>query len=96
MSHTAKVFLDGRQIAAHYNAYTAFSAVVRGVKEGEHTLEIIADNRFSQESALHVANDYMSYGGVSRPVVPEQVGDCFLEFVHVIPRRKGNMWRGMT
>lgn len=96
VSHTAKVFLDGRQIAAHYNAYTAFSAIVRGVKEGEHTLEIIADNHFSEESALHVANDYMSYGGVSRPVVPEQVGDCFLEYVHVIPRRKGNMWRAQV
>ena len=68
VSHTATVYLDGEQIAAHYNAYTAFQAVVKDVPAGEHTLAIVADNRFSEQSALHVPNDYMSYGGISRPM----------------------------
>ncbi len=92
VSHTATVLLDGRQIAEHYNAYTAFSAVVQDVPFGLHRLEIIADNRFSEKSALHVPNDYMSYGGVSRPVVWEQVGGSFIEYVHVTPYFKEGLW----
>ena len=50
VSHTAKVYVDDMLIAEHYNAYTPFSAVVQGLKRGEHTLAIVADNRFSEPS----------------------------------------------
>ncbi|MDE5894249.1 MAG: hypothetical protein K2H45_15145 [Acetatifactor sp.] len=92
VSHTATVLLDGRCIAEHYNAYTAFSTVVPAVPAGIHTLEIIADNRFSEKSALHVPNDYMSYGGVTRPVVLEQVADAYIEQVHVTPSFREGCW----
>jgi hypothetical protein len=46
VSHTVTVYLDGREIAHHYNAYTPFSAVVADLQPGEHRLEIKADNRF--------------------------------------------------
>lgn len=92
VSHTATVWLDGEQIAAHYNAYTAFHAVAKDVPAGEHTLAIVADNRFSEQSALHVPNDYMSYGGISRPVVLEQIGDAFIEYVHVTPAKIDGVW----
>ena len=92
VSHTATVWLDGEQIAAHYNAYTAFHAVAKDVPAGEHTLAIVADNRFSEQSALHVPNDYMAYGGISRPVVLEQIGDAFIEYVHVTPAKKDGVW----
>lgn len=92
VSHTATVWLDGEQIAAHYNAYTAFHAVEKDVPAGGHTLAIVADNRFSEQSALHVPNDYMSYGGISRPVVLEQIGDAFIEYVHVTPAKKDGVW----
>lgn len=92
VSHTATVLLDGRCIAEHYNAYTAFCAVVPAAPAGIHTLEIIADNRFSKKSALHVPNDYMSYGGISRPVVCEQVGSSFIEYIHVTPFFQKGLW----
>lgn len=92
VSHTATVWLDGEQIAAHYNAYTAFQAVVKDVPAGGHTLAIVADNRFSKQSALHVPNDYMSYGGISRPVVLEQIGDAFIEYIHVTPAKIDGVW----
>ena len=92
VSHTATVRFDGRKIAAHYNAYTAFDAVLQDVAAGEHTLEIVADNRFSAESALHVPNDYMSYGGVTRPVVLEQLGAAYIRSVYVTPSCNGGIW----
>ena len=92
VSHTAKVYVDGKLIAEHYNAYIPFSAVVQGLSRGEHTLAIVADNRFSDISALHVPNDYMSYGGVTRPDAVEEVADVYLERVHVTPSFDGTHW----
>lgn len=92
VSHTAAIWLDGKEIAQHYNAYTSFSVIIRNLPEGIHTLEIKADNRFSGESALHVPNDYMSYGGISRPIVLEQLNNLYVEYVHVTPFWKGNKW----
>ena len=71
VSHTATVLVDGREVARHYNAYTIFEAIVKDLEPGVHTLEVIVDNSFSEESALHVPNDHQSYGGSSRPAVLE-------------------------
>lgn len=92
VSFTAEVYFDGKKIASHYNAYTAFSAVVRNADAGIHTLTIVADNRFSPQSALHVPNDYMSYGGINRPVVVEHIQNAFLTHLHIVPRRRGSTW----
>ena len=67
VSHTADVFVDGEKVAHHYNAYTPFEVLLRNLSDGKHKLEVIADNRFSEASALHISNDYRSYGGISRP-----------------------------
>ena len=93
VSHTAEVYLDGNKIAGHYNAYTIFDAVCRNISYGEHVLTIKADNRFSEKSALHIPNDYMSYGGVSRPVVLEEIEDVYIKNVHVTPYKGGDMWK---
>jgi len=92
VSHTARVYLDGQQIARHYNAYTPFSTIVRDVAPGEHRLTVVADNRFSDDSALHVPNDYMSYGGVSRPVVLEQLGKVYIKYMHITPFTREGSW----
>lgn len=93
VSHTANVYLDGVLIREHYNAYTPFSVLVKDVPKGEHTLSIVADNRFSPESALHVPNDYMTYGGITRPVAVEEVNDCYLERIHITPVPENGRWR---
>ena len=92
VSHTAQVWLDDREIASHYNAYTPFSAVVKGLAEGKHHLKVIADNSFGPQSALHIPNDYQSYGGITRPVVLEEIPDVYLSRLHVTPVRKEGEW----
>lgn len=94
VSHTADVFLDGVKIAHHYNAYTAFSTVVKDVKRGSHRLTVEVDNSFSEASSLHVPNDYYTYGGLNRTVVLEEVPDAFIENIHFTPYRKNNQWAG--
>ena len=92
VSHTAEVCLDGKTVGEHYNAYTPFSIVLKGVAEGSHLLEVYADNSFSEKSALHVPNDYMSYGGITRGVVLERLEDAFIESIHAIPKREEKGW----
>lgn len=94
ISHTATIYVDGEQIASHYNAYTPFHVVLPDLSRGEHCLEVIADNSFSPESALHIPNDYQSYGGISRAVVCEEVSDTYIQWIHFTPLRKENGWHG--
>lgn len=93
VAHTATVFLDGQLLGNHYNAYTAFSFVQKNLDSGRHVLQIKADNRFHEGSALHVPNDYMSYGGISRPVTLEQLQDIYIDYLHVTPFYKEGQWQ---
>ena len=68
VSHTARVFLDGREIGGHHNAYTPFTLDAGRVTAGEHELLVHISNEHGEISALHVPNDYYNYGGISRPV----------------------------
>ena len=92
VSHTAEVFLDGRSIGTHYNAYTPFDFVVKHVGRGRHMLRVTADNSCHPHSSLHVVNDYYNYGGISRPVTAETLGDCWVKRIHVTPARKHGIW----
>ena len=92
VSHTAQVYVDGEPVAEHYNAYTPFSAVVRGLPAGEHTLKVYVDNSFGPDSALHVPNDYQTYGGITRPVVLEELGGQYLSRLQVTPFLREGSW----
>lgn len=92
VSHTAIILVDGNEVGSHYNAYTPFTVLVKNLASGVHKLEVIADNRFSEKSALHVPNDYMSYGGISRGVAVEELEDAYIEFLHAVPRKTENGW----
>lgn len=92
VSHTADVFWDGEKIAHHYNAFTPFDVIIPDASAGVHTLSVIADNRYTEDSALHVANDYHSYGGITRPVAMEQLGEAYIRYIHVTPIRYTDGW----
>lgn len=93
VSHTARVCLDGREIGSHYNAYTPFAVAVTDVMAGRHLLEVYADNTFGEASALHIPNDYMSYGGISRGVLLEELTDTYIEYIHAVPVMEKDGWK---
>ncbi len=92
VSHTCKVFLDSEELGEHYNAFSAFSLIAPGVTPGEHTLEVLVDNSFSERSMLHRENDYFTYGGIIRPVWMEWVPDQFIERLEFEPRLSEEQW----
>lgn len=94
ISHTAAVYLDGVKIVEHYNAFTPFETLVTDTEAGLHKLSIEVDNSFNEESALHVVNDYFTYGGINRPVIIEEVKEIFIERVHFTPYQQEGKWYG--
>ena len=92
VSFRAKVWLDNALLCEHYGAYTGFEALVMNVPQGVHTLRVEADNRFGEDSALHVPNDYYSYGGINRPVLIEQLGAAYITGMQVTPKQMDGVW----
>ena len=74
-----------KKLVHHYNAFTPFSAIAKNVQAGVHELKVYVDNRFTPESALHVPNDYYTYGGITRPVAVEQLKDVYIKNVQFEP-----------
>ncbi len=89
VSHTARVGWDGETVGGHYNAFTGFDVVLLHVPVGEHTLTVEVDDSFSEASALHIPNDYYTYGGISRPVELHRVGGAYLENMAFHALRQG-------
>ena len=93
VSFRARVLLDGEEIVRHYGAYTAFDVVLRDLPPKAYTLTVEVDNHFAEDSALHVPNDYYSYGGITRPVTLEQLGNVYVKQLHVTPIRTAEGWQ---
>lgn len=79
------MFVDGVKVGRHYNAYTPFTLLVPNVRVGTHTIKVEVDNSFNEESALHIQNDYFTYGGIIRPVIAESVGDVYIDRLECTP-----------
>ena len=90
-SHTAKIFCDGKQIGMHYNAYTPFYIDFE-CEWGSHEIKVEIDNSYSNASALHVENDYYTYGGIIRPLLMEQLSDAVINYLHVTPKKENGAW----
>lgn len=93
VSHTADVYIDGIHRAHHYNAYTPFSLTVPYLTTGEHEVVVRVDNSFSEKSALHIGNDYYTYGGIIRPVALEKINEVFIERLEFTPHYSSEGWK---
>lgn len=93
VSFRARVLLDDAELTTHYGAYTAFEAIAENIAPGLHRLTVEVDNRFAEDSALHVPNDYYSYGGLTRPVTAESLPEVFLTQLHLTPLQDNSNWR---
>jgi len=88
VSHTARVFVDGEEVGRHHNAYTAFDVELASLEAGPHELAVHVSNAFGELSALHVPNDYYTYGGLTRPVELQRLArPLVVRYAHVTPER---------
>ena len=92
VSHTTQVHVDQQLVKEHYGEYTPFAVVLTDLADGEHTLEVVVNNQFVEEAALHKPNDYMTYGGINRPVVLENLGTAYIKWAHYTPYHEADGW----
>ena len=92
VSFQTNVYMDNQFIGSHSNAYTPFDFVILKTSQGEHTLRVDVSNEFSEESALHIPNDYRSWGGITRSVMVETLADAYIRSVQAIPFQKDGIW----
>lgn len=92
VSHTADVYFDGEKTAHHYNAFTPFETVIKNVAAGEHEITVKVDNSFNENSALHIPNDYYTYGGITRPVSMEIIPEMYIRYIHFTPYICNGLW----
>lgn len=95
VSHTADVFFDGVHVKNHYNAHTPFDCIIKNVPAGEHEIKVTVDNTFGENSALHIPNDYYTYGGIIRDTAIEELSDIYIEHIHFVPEYN-KVWSGRT
>ena len=94
VSHTARVFFDGKFVGEHYNAFTPFDFIINNVESGVHEVKVEVDNSFGEHSALHIPNDYYTYGGITRGVAIEYVKNLFIERVEFVSTMTNAGWQG--
>lgn len=92
VSHTATVFVDGKRVGSHYDAFTPWDVVLPGLATGPHELVVEVDNTFGEHSALHLPNDYFTYGGITRPVAMQLLPVVYIDKVFAAPARRGRKW----
>ena len=92
ISHTAEVYLDGESVGTHYDAFTPFELIVPDVAPGSHELVVAVDNSFGDHSALHIPNDYYTYGGITRPAAMELLSGLSIGRLHATPVHSGEGW----
>ena len=92
VSHTATVFVDGKEVGGHYDAFTPWEVLLTGLKPGVHDLTVKVDNSFGEHSSLHIPNDYYTYGGITRPVELHLVPELFLDKIFAVPKSGKNGW----
>ena len=93
VSHTGTVYVDGRKVGWHYDAFTPWAITVPRLKPGTHELAVEVDNSFGSHSALHIENDYYTYGGITRPVEVQHVPEVYLDAIFAAPRPLRGGWR---
>ena len=92
VSHTAIVYVDGHEVGRHYDAFTPWDVLLGELSEGDHDLVVEVDNSFGEHSALHIDNDYYTYGGITRPVELHYLPPLYVAAVRAVPVRTGDTW----
>jgi len=85
VSHTGTVFVDGRMVGEHYDAYGAWDMVVPPNRKRRRDVVVRVNNTLNEESVLHRHDDYYTYGGFIRPVEAQQVPEVFIDKLFAVP-----------
>jgi len=95
VAYKAKVWLNGEYLGAHEGDFTAFKFVA-SLREGENAVVVRVDNRHTDQSLPKEVVDWYPYGGITRSVICEQIGDVYIDHVHLVARLDGHVEAKVT
>ncbi len=95
VAYKAQVWLNGTLLGQHEGDFTAF-AFMADLHEGENVLVVRVDNRHTDKSLPKEVVDWYPYGGITRSVICEQVGEVFVDHVHLKARLDGRVEARVT
>jgi beta-glucuronidase len=93
VSHTGKVWFNGKFLGEHYGAHTEFDFNLTGVKPGNHEVAVLVDNTFGPHNPFFYSRqDLYMYGGIPRSVYVEILPEHSLANVAALPRKIRSGW----
>ena len=97
VNHTARVFLDGEELATHVGGFGPFAVEVTGkVGPGQHSLVVQVNNRREPNRIPAMRSDWWNFGGITRSVSLIEVPETFLSDAWVTMADDGRIIGGAT
>lgn len=97
VNHTARIFLDGTELATHVGGFGPFAVEVTGrVGEGEHSLIVQVNNRREPNRIPAMRSDWWNFGGITRSVQLLHVPETFLREAWITMDADGSIVGGAT
>ncbi|MEL7207425.1 MAG: glycoside hydrolase family 2 TIM barrel-domain containing protein [Actinomycetota bacterium] len=79
VNHTARIFLDGEELATHVGGFGPFAVEVTGrLAPGRHTLIVQVNNRREPNRIPAMRADWWNFGGITRSVDLVRLPNTFL------------------
>ena len=92
VNHTARVYLDGRELARHEGGFGPFAVELTGlVGPGRHSLVVMVDNRRAPERIPAMRADWWNFGGLTRSVELVEVPSTFIRDAWVTMNQQGDL-----
>jgi beta-glucuronidase len=87
--HWCRIFVNGQKVCEHASGFTRFNVDLPVLEPGELDMIVLVDNRFDPaRSPLHMPHfDWYQFGGISRPVEFQRLGNLWIESIKVITER---------
>ena len=96
-NHTARIFLDGEELATHVGGFGPFAVEVTGrVGPGEHTLIVQVNNRREPDRIPGMRTDWWNFGGITRSVELVSTPLTFLRHAWLTMSPDGSLVGGAT
>ena len=97
VNHTARVFVDGQELATHVGGFGPFAVEVTGlVGPGTHTLIVLVNNRREPDRIPGMRTDWWNFGGITRSVDLITTPKTFLHDAWLTMNPAGQLVGGTT
>ncbi len=90
VAYRARVWLNDMYLGDHEGDFTSFRFEADLLRD-ENELVVRVDNRHTDEDLPKAVVDWYPYGGITRSVICEQVGDVSIERVQIVGRTDGGV-----